>query len=133
VVVEELGIETYFCLQLMKKVNEKGQKIQNFINKLKFNMSKLILIASLLVGSAFAGFTESKNGTLMSSSFYGVDVSVPINAAAAECFKSKGLTYIVPRGYRSTGAVDLNVCDTLNNAAAAGIETRDVYIFPCKL
>eukprot|EP01035_Chromulina_nebulosa_P019375 gene19375-25242_t len=41
------------------------------------------------------------------------------------------MSFIIPRGYRSTGSVDTNVCTTLKNAKTAGISTRDVYMFPC--
>lgn len=67
------------------------------------------------------------------SGAFGVDVCESITTSAASCFKSAGLTFVVPRGYRSTGAVDTLVCTSLKNAATAGIETRDVYMFPCKL
>ncbi len=67
------------------------------------------------------------------SASLGVDVSEVISATNAECFKTAGLTYVIPRGYRSTGAVDTQVCTSIKNAAAAGITTRDTYMFPCKL
>jgi hypothetical protein len=63
---------------------------------------------------------------------YGVDVSSPISASVATCFKEQGIEYIIPRAYRSDGEVDHNACTTLVNAANAGIPRRDVYIFPCK-
>jgi hypothetical protein len=63
---------------------------------------------------------------------YGVDVSVPISASVASCFKENNIEYIVPRAYRSIGEVDPNACPTLVNAAKAGIPRRDVYFFPCK-
>lgn len=66
-----------------------------------------------------------------STASYGVDVSTTITSSAASCFKSNGISYVVPRGYKSTGAVDTQVCSSLNNAHNAGIATRDVYMFPC--
>jgi hypothetical protein len=63
---------------------------------------------------------------------YGVDVSVPISASVASCFKENNIECIVPRAYRSIGEVDPNACPTLVNAAKAGIPRRDVYFFPCK-
>lgn len=63
---------------------------------------------------------------------YGVDVSSTITSSAASCFKSAGISFVIPRGYKSTGAVDTNVCTSIKNAAAAGIATRDAYMFPCK-
>jgi hypothetical protein len=62
---------------------------------------------------------------------YGVDVSTTITTSAASCFKSSGISYVVPRGYMSIGAVDTQVCTSLSNAQSAGITTRDVYLFPC--
>lgn len=65
-----------------------------------------------------------------SNASYGVDVSAAIDETAANCFKSNGVSFVVPRGYKSTGAVDANVCTSLTNAKNAGIKTRDVYMFP---
>lgn len=66
-----------------------------------------------------------------STGTYGVDISSTISASTASCFKSSGISYVVPRGYMSTGAVDTKVCTSLNAAHNAGITTRDVYLFPC--
>ena len=66
-----------------------------------------------------------------STATYGVDVSTTITTSAASCFKSSGISYVVPRGYMSIGAVDTQVCTSLSNAQSAGITTRDVYLFPC--
>jgi hypothetical protein len=67
-----------------------------------------------------------------STAQYGVDVSTTITSSAASCFKSAGLKFVIPRGYKSTGAVDTQVCSSLNAAYSAGIAVRDVYLFPCK-
>ncbi len=61
---------------------------------------------------------------------YGIDISTAVSSSSASCFVSGGYSYVVPRGYRSTGAVDTNVCTSLNNAKNAGIPYRDVYLFP---
>lgn len=66
-----------------------------------------------------------------SSSSYGLDVSQSVSASTASCFAGS-YSFIIPRGFKSTGAVDSAVCTTLNNAKSAGIKTRDVYMFPCK-
>jgi GH25 family lysozyme M1 (1,4-beta-N-acetylmuramidase) len=67
-----------------------------------------------------------------SSADYGVDISTAQSVSTMSCFKSSGYgSYIIPRGYKSTGAVDSNVCTNLNNAKSAGIAVRDVYMFPC--
>jgi hypothetical protein len=62
---------------------------------------------------------------------YGVDVCVTITSSVASCLKSSGITFVIPRGYRSTGSIDTQVCTSLINAYNGGIKTRDVYIFPC--
>ena len=66
------------------------------------------------------------------SSNYGVDVSATISTSAASCFHSNSISFVIPRGYRSSGSVDPNVCTSIINAANAGIKTRDTYMFPCK-
>ena len=65
------------------------------------------------------------------SSSYGVDVSSTISSSGASCFHSAGISFVIPRGYRSSGSVDTNVCTSIKNAANAGIKTRDTYMFPC--
>ncbi len=66
------------------------------------------------------------------SGVYGVDVCDTVTPTAASCFKSAGINYIIPRGYRSTGVVDTQVCTSMINAYNAGIATRDTYMFPCE-
>lgn len=61
----------------------------------------------------------------------GVDISQPLSSSTASCFASNGVSFIVPRGYTSTGHVDSAACTSLNAAKAAGIAKRDVYLFPC--
>jgi hypothetical protein len=53
-------------------------------------------------------------------------VSAAVGSSTASCFKSSGIGFIIPRGFKSTGSVDSSVCTTLNNAKSAGISTRDV-------
>jgi len=65
------------------------------------------------------------------SAQYGVDISTTVSSSSASCFKSNGISFIIPRAYKSTGAVDTQACTTLKNAYTAGIKTRDVYMFPC--
>lgn len=62
---------------------------------------------------------------------YGVDFSSAITSTQATCLKNEGITYVIPRGFRSTGTVDTNVCNSITTAATAGITTRDTSIFPC--
>ena len=71
------------------------------------------------------------SGTPTSSS-YGVDVSTTISSSTASCLKSSSQSFVIPRGYKSTGAVDTQVCTSIINAANAGIKTRDTYMFPCE-
>jgi hypothetical protein len=66
------------------------------------------------------------------NSDYGLDVSDPVSPSTASCFVSSGKSFIIPRGYHSTGSVDTAVCTSIINAANAGIKTRDTYMFPCK-
>jgi hypothetical protein len=66
------------------------------------------------------------------SGMFGLDIADPASVSDINCFASSGYNdFIVPRGFRSTGAVDTNVCPNLKNAKAAGIPYRDVYMFPC--
>lgn len=63
---------------------------------------------------------------------FGLDIADPASVSDINCFISSGYKdFIVPRGFRSTGAVDTNVCTNLKNAKSAGIKYRDVYMFPC--
>mmetsp|Transcript_2066 Transcript_2066/g.2030 ORF Transcript_2066/g.2030 Transcript_2066/m.2030 type:complete len:278 (-) Transcript_2066:125-958(-) len=62
----------------------------------------------------------------------GLDIADPASVSDINCFISSGYKdFIVPRGFRSTGAIDTNVCTNLKNAQTAGIKYRDVYMFPC--
>eukprot|EP00981_Chlorochromonas_danica_P000459 scaffold96_cov167-Ochromonas_danica.AAC.66 len=54
------------------------------------------------------------------STAYGVDISDTLSYSTASCFVSSGLSFVIPRGYCSYGAVDSSVCTSLNNAANAG-------------
>lgn len=91
--------------------------------KFLFSLFFIVAVAS---GEVF-------NSTLDSGSAqYGVDVSSAISSSVASCLVTNGRSFAVPRGYRSSGSVDTNVCTSLKNAANAGVKTRDVYLFPCK-
>lgn len=64
----------------------------------------------------------------------GVDMSSLVSVSGFQCLSSnEDVTFVIPRGYRSSGSVDTNVCSNLNNAKSADIATRDVYMFPCPL
>lgn len=63
---------------------------------------------------------------------FGVDISAAASSSTQSCFQSSGYgDFTVPRGYRSTGAVDTTVCSNLETAQSVGIPSRDVYMFPC--
>ena len=56
---------------------------------------------------------------------YGVDISSAVGSSTASCLASSTYkSFIIPRGFKSTGSVDTNVCTTLNNAKSAGISRR---------
>ena len=40
-------------------------------------------------------------------------------------------SFVIPRGYHSSGSVDTAVCNSIVAASNAGIKTRDTYMFPC--
>jgi hypothetical protein len=66
------------------------------------------------------------------SGMYGLDIADPASVTDYSCFSSSGFgDFTVPRGFRSTGAIDTNVCTNLKNAQSAGVKYRDVYMFPC--
>lgn len=69
------------------------------------------------------------NSPLPSTGHYGIDISAAMSASTASCLSST-ISFIIPRGYQSTGKVDPNVCNNLKTGYNAGIKTRDVYIFP---
>ena len=88
-------------------------------------------------GKSYSGYCSGPSDlqccvTGSTSGQYGVDVSEVISSSSASCFKNAGLHFVIPRGYRSTGSVDPNVCTSLKAASSAGISVRDVYLFPCK-
>ena len=88
------------------------------------------LSAILAVVNA-ANLLELELDNAVANSAFGVDVSQAMSLSTAQCLKSYGYSWVVPRGWCSYGAVDTSVCTTLKNAQSAGITTRDVYMFPC--
>jgi hypothetical protein len=70
-------------------------------------------------------------GDVPTTSTLGYDICDSMSSTTAACFKSAGYSFAVPRGYRSTGAVDTAVCTSIKNAATAGAAVRDTYMFPC--
>jgi GH25 family lysozyme M1 (1,4-beta-N-acetylmuramidase) len=64
------------------------------------------------------------------TSVYGIDISSSLSASTASCLAGTN-SFVIPRGYKSTGAVDTAVCTSIINAANNGFKTRDTYMFPC--
>jgi hypothetical protein len=62
----------------------------------------------------------------------GLDISQPLKASTAACFKSSKYEWLSIRAGRSNGAVDANAVNSLKVAAAAGFTPAQlsVYIFP---
>lgn len=87
----------------------------------------VVIAASFLTASAASPFYNSST----TGSLAGVDVSTLTSSSTASCFVSSGISFIIPRGFKSSGTIDSNVCDTLTNSKNAGIPHRDVYLFPC--
>ena len=59
------------------------------------------------------------------ASDYGVDLSTLTTLDTAECMAKSNVTFIVPRGYKSSGQVDTNACPTIINAYNGGIKFRE--------
>lgn len=86
----------------------------------------------LLVITVFATTTVALSYNVSTGgSLFGIDISTLTSSSTASCYVSSGVSFIIPRGYKSSGAVDTNVCGTLTNSKNAGIAHRDVYLFPC--
>ncbi|KAN0050715.1 hypothetical protein ACTA71_003863 [Dictyostelium dimigraforme] len=64
-------------------------------------------------------------------SHIGIDVSSGTDVSGFECFKGKKYSRAIIRCYESIGAIDTNCRPSIENAKKAGIETIDVYLFPC--
>lgn len=58
----------------------------------------------------------------------GVDVSTSV--ADFGCLKRTGVEFVIVRGYRSIGAVDLNGIETFRKGKESGME-MGLYMFPC--
>jgi len=100
--------------------------------------SGICIATSACTGTAVAGYCEGPSNLQCCvkgapTGHYGVDVSELISTSSFTCLKNNNPSFdwVVMRAYRSTGSVDPNACNTLNNARSAGISVRDGYIFPC--
>jgi hypothetical protein len=75
---------------------------------------------------------QESDTPLKASNSIGLDISQPLDASTAQCFVAGGYgSILIPRAYRSDGAVDQNACGSLQSAKDAGINNRHVYLFPC--
>lgn len=61
----------------------------------------------------------------------GIDIALATSASTFTCLKNQGNTFAIIRAYRSTGSLDPNANQNLQNARAAGLST-EVYMFPCR-
>jgi hypothetical protein len=95
------------------------------------------LATSMCNGTSIAGYCPG--GTDIQccvagekSGLFGLDICDVASVSQYECFQSSGFgDFTVPRGFRSTGVVDTNLCTTLRSAKSAGVPFRDTYMFPC--
>ena len=62
----------------------------------------------------------------------GVDYSTPQSVSTHQCWKNNGMSFAIPRAYKSYGAFDSNAIQNVANAHAAGIPYVDIYMFPCR-
>lgn len=76
------------------------------------------------------------SSALLAQAGKGIDVSALTSASSFSCFKGKGYTRAVVRGYMEAwgnnpgGKVDPNLLQNYNNAKSAGLAV-DMYMFPC--
>lgn len=106
-------------------------------------IASLILLAQIMARPNDFDLNEAKgmtadyfNATKVTisreaNSIKGVDISTLVSASSASCFVSSGISSVTPRGYRSTGSVDPNVCSSIAAASNSGVAHRDTYMFPC--
>ena len=61
----------------------------------------------------------------------GLDLAGAFTVANFQCIKNAGYSYVIIRGFRSTGVLDPAASQSLTNAKSAGLAT-DMYMFPCR-
>lgn len=63
----------------------------------------------------------------------GVDLSTLPSVDSLKCLRSSGHTFLIGRAWRSYGAFDPNIVQTLANGITAGYSESElgVYMFPC--
>ena len=60
----------------------------------------------------------------------GIDSFHPLTVDTLKCFKKNGYYFVIPRAYRSFGAVDNNALQSLKNAKNLSMHA-DIYMWPC--
>ena len=61
----------------------------------------------------------------------GIDASSPLSIDTLKCFIKSGYYFVIPRAYRSFGAVDNNALQSLRNAQSLSMYA-DIYMWPCR-
>ena len=61
----------------------------------------------------------------------GIDVSQLFPSSSWSCVRDYGYTFAIIRCYCSTGEIDGNCAQSVKNAWAGGMESVDLYMFPC--
>jgi len=68
---------------------------------------------------------------LLAAARLGVDVSEPVDLAAAQCLKAGGVSFAIARAWESIDHFDKSSVTTLASLRGAGIVDAGVYLFPC--
>jgi len=61
----------------------------------------------------------------------GIDISDACSVSTFTCLKGAGYSYVIIRGWQSFGKADPNCATSIANAWQAGLDSVDVYLFPC--
>jgi GH25 family lysozyme M1 (1,4-beta-N-acetylmuramidase) len=61
----------------------------------------------------------------------GIDISNSYQVSDFQCLLQNGNSFVIIRGYQSSGKVDPNLISNIQNAQSAGFSNVDVYLFPC--
>lgn len=80
------------------------------------------ILPSLLLISYFILGVYSANG---------IDLFAASSVATFTCFKNSGYSFAIIRAFRSSGILDTNAANNIQNARAAGLST-EIYMFPCR-
>ena len=62
----------------------------------------------------------------------GIDYATAETKATHQCWKNAGMSFAIPRAWRSYGSFDPNGPTNVANARAAGFQFVDIYMFPCR-